>query len=120
MSSERKAVAAEQWRKALLPAGATLRQAIHNLDESALQIILVASEDGSLIGTLTDGDIRRGLLRGMDLGSIIDSLVSRSPLVVYGCSVQFCAEFDLMHNVPPSQLVKSTSLSAAWSNSKPE
>lgn len=82
MSSERKAVAAEQWRKALLPAGATLRQAIHNLDESALQIILVASEDGSLIGTLTDGDIRRGLLRGLDLGSIIDSLVSRSPLVV--------------------------------------
>ena len=70
------------WRKALLPPTSTLQQAIRNLDESALQIILVVSEQDVLLGTLTDGDIRRGLLRGLDLNCAIDSLMTREPLVV--------------------------------------
>jgi dTDP-glucose pyrophosphorylase len=72
----------KNWRKALLPASATLRDAIRNLDESALQIILVVSEQDTLLGTLTDGDIRRGLLRGLDLNASISSLMTREPLVV--------------------------------------
>ncbi len=72
----------EGWRKALLHADATLRQAIRNLDESALQIGLVVSPDGVLVGTITDGDIRRGLLRGLDLNSLIDAIIYREPLVV--------------------------------------
>ena len=59
----------QSWRKALLPPNATLQQAIRNLNDSALQIILVVSENDTLLGTLTDGDIRRGLLRGLDLNS---------------------------------------------------
>ena len=47
-----------------------------------MQIALVVSPDGTLIGTLTDGDIRRGLLRGSDLNSPIDSIIFRDPLVV--------------------------------------
>jgi dTDP-glucose pyrophosphorylase len=82
VSDNDKAVSAEPWRKAVLGPGATLRQAVRNLDESALQIVLVVSEDGALLGTLTDGDIRRGLLRGLDLNCVIDQLISREPLVV--------------------------------------
>ena len=70
------------WRKALLPAGSSLQQAIGNLNESAFQIVLVVSTDGVLHGALTDGDIRRGLLRGMRLETPVDSLVNRDPLVV--------------------------------------
>jgi len=72
----------DPWRKALLPTDATLQRAIRNLDESSLQIALVVSPDGVLVGTLTDGDIRRGLLRGLDLDSSIDSIIYREPLVV--------------------------------------
>lgn len=72
----------ETWRKALLNADSNLRQAISNLDDSALQIILVTSPDGTLTGTLTDGDIRRGLLRGLDLDSPISSIVHREAMVV--------------------------------------
>lgn len=70
------------WRKALLPANATLQQVISSLDETALQIALVVSADGTLLGTITDGDIRRGLLRGLTLGSAIDEIIYREPLVV--------------------------------------
>jgi dTDP-glucose pyrophosphorylase len=71
----------ERWRKALLPAQSSLKQAIRNLDESALQIALVVSTDGVLLGTVTDGDIRRGLLRGMEMASPIESIVHHDPLV---------------------------------------
>jgi dTDP-glucose pyrophosphorylase len=70
------------WRKALLPADATLQHAIRNLNETALQIVLAVSADGTLLGTLTDGDIRRGLLRELDLSSSIATIINREPLVV--------------------------------------
>lgn len=75
-------MATQSWRTSLLPAHATVQDAIRNLDESALQIVLVVAEDRTLVGTLTDGDIRRGLLRGLTLNSAIETIVHREPLVV--------------------------------------
>ena len=71
-----------KWLKAILTAPATIQQAIHILDQVALKIVLVVNKDGVLQGTITDGDIRRGLLRGLDLTSPIESIVHRKPLVV--------------------------------------
>lgn len=70
------------WRKALVPASATLQEVIQNLVESGLLIALAVSADGVLQGTVTDGDIRRGLLRGMRMDDPIESIVHRQPLVV--------------------------------------
>ncbi len=72
----------DSWRKALLKTKATLHQAICCLDESSLQIVIVVDEDGRLLGTLTDGDIRRGLLRGLEMTSTVESIIHREPLVV--------------------------------------
>jgi dTDP-glucose pyrophosphorylase len=72
----------ESWRKALIPVSATLQDTIRNLDETGLQIALVVSAEGVLLGTVTDGDIRRGLLRGMDLSARIEAIMHREPLVV--------------------------------------
>ncbi|MEY4741892.1 MAG: hypothetical protein RL672_642, partial [Actinomycetota bacterium] len=43
---------------------ATLIQTIEAINRGAKQIALVVA-DGKLLGTVTDGDIRRGLLRGL-------------------------------------------------------
>jgi dTDP-glucose pyrophosphorylase len=59
-----------------------VQQAIRNLDETSLKIAIVVSADGMLLGTVTDGDIRRGLLRGLDLDSSVGSIAFRDPLVV--------------------------------------
>ena len=72
----------EQWRKALLPVAGSLQQAIGNLTSSGMQIVLVVEADGSLAGTITDGDIRRGLLRGLDLGSELSAVCKKDPLIV--------------------------------------
>ena len=71
-----------RWRQAILPASATIEQAIRNLDQTAIKIVLVAEESGLLEGTVSDGDIRRGLLRGLNLASSITAVVHRDALVV--------------------------------------
>lgn len=70
------------WRSALLRDGATLQDAITSLNASGFQIVLVVKNDDTLVGTLTDGDIRRGLLRGLTLTSPIASIVQRDALLV--------------------------------------
>jgi dTDP-glucose pyrophosphorylase len=65
---------------ALIPADATVQQAIRSLNDSALQIALVVGPNDELIGTVTDGDIRRGLLRGLELGSPIEGILNQAPL----------------------------------------
>jgi dTDP-glucose pyrophosphorylase len=76
------ALSTHAWRKALLPAESSVQDAIRNLNESSLQIALVVSPDSTLVGTITDGDIRRGLLRGLDLSSSIESIIYREAIVV--------------------------------------
>ncbi|MFJ9450908.1 nucleotidyltransferase family protein [Herbaspirillum sp. NPDC101397] len=72
----------KHWMDACLPLNATMQEAIGNLDKTAVRIILILNEDGQLHGTVSDGDIRRGLLRGLDLNSSIESIVHRTPLVI--------------------------------------
>jgi len=82
----RKAKKTEQkehdWREAILPPDATIGQAIRNLNETSIKIVLVASKAGAIEGTLSDGDIRRGILKGLDLNSSISSIIRRNALVV--------------------------------------
>lgn len=74
--------APEAWTKCLTAETATLADAIRSLNDSGLQIVLVVSPQGRLTGTVTDGDIRRGLMRGLTLESPIDAVLQREPLVV--------------------------------------
>lgn len=70
------------WKRTILPAGSTIQDAVRSLDASSLQIVLVTNDDGTLVGTVTDGDIRRGLLRGLALSNTISTIVHRNALVV--------------------------------------
>jgi dTDP-glucose pyrophosphorylase len=70
------------WRQAILPINATIGNAIRNLDQVAIKIVLVANESGVLEGTISDGDIRRGLLKGLDMNSSIANIIHRNALVV--------------------------------------
>ena len=73
---------AEQWRPCLLEQDANIQGAIRCLDQSGFQIAIVVDAENKLLGTITDGDIRRGLLRGLELSSPISMIVHRDPLVL--------------------------------------
>lgn len=65
-----------------MPEDASIAQAIANLDAVAIRIVLVVNAAGELVGTLSDGDIRRGLLKRLDMQSPITSVIHHNPLVV--------------------------------------
>ena len=73
---------AEVWAQAILPSGSSIRQAVQVLNETSLKIVLVVDASEVLVGTISDGDIRRGLLKGLELTSTIDSIVHGDALVV--------------------------------------
>ncbi len=60
----------------------TIKDVITNLNNSSMQISIISSRSGNLLGVINDGDIRRGLLRGLDLNSKINSLIKKNPVVV--------------------------------------
>lgn len=75
-------VAEKIWRMTVLPPNSTIKQAIAKLNDTGLQIVLVLNERDTLLGTVTDGDIRRGLLRGLALDEPVDSVMRSNSLVV--------------------------------------
>lgn len=67
------------WRKALVNSDATLEQAIEVLDKAALRIALVVDASDTLLGTLTDGDVRRALLKHLPLETPVNQVMNGQP-----------------------------------------
>jgi dTDP-glucose pyrophosphorylase/CBS domain-containing protein len=65
----------------LISSDATVLDAIKIIDAAAMQIALAVDDARQLLGVVTDGDIRRAILRGIQLDQPISSLLNRHPLV---------------------------------------
>ena len=78
-------IEAVNWQKAVISENATFQSAFQNLNDVAIKLCICVGSDGRLIGLLTDGDLRRGLLRGLTMDDSVSEVINRSPLVVpYG------------------------------------
>ena len=69
------------WRKALIHPTASIRDAIRIIDQGSLKIALVVDDSEKLLGVVTDGDIRRGILRHVDLQASVEAVTNTSPIV---------------------------------------
>jgi CBS domain-containing protein len=56
----------------------TLRDGLVLLNETGFQILLVTDTKGRLLGLLTDGDVRRALLRNLSLEVEIGEIMNRN------------------------------------------
>ncbi len=66
-------------KKMTISAEATLREVMQVIDTGARQIALVTDPDGVLIATVTDGDVRRGMLRGLTLEAPVHAVMHTYP-----------------------------------------
>jgi dTDP-glucose pyrophosphorylase len=71
----------KDWKKILVAPDATIKDTLQIIDSSAMQIALVVDENNQLLGTVTDGDIRRGILRGISLEESVDRIMNPHPTV---------------------------------------
>jgi dTDP-glucose pyrophosphorylase len=59
----------EKWKKVLVSPETPAETALHVLDDGGLRLALVVDEGFKLLGILTDGDVRRALLRHVDFAT---------------------------------------------------
>jgi len=69
----------------LLKPTSTIREALLIIDSGSMKLALIIDEEEKLVGTLSDGDIRRGLLNNLSLDDKIDSIIFRTPTV---CNIE--------------------------------
>lgn len=67
------------WERTLIGPTTTLRDALATIDLAGCQIALVVDAERRLLGTLSDGDARRGLLRGLALSDRASAAMHADP-----------------------------------------
>ena len=69
----------KNYKDILLSPESTIRDALKIIDSGAIKIGVVVDKNEKLVGTVTDGDIRRGILNSLSLDDAIDSVVCKTP-----------------------------------------
>ncbi|MEZ8105255.1 nucleotidyltransferase family protein [Vibrio cortegadensis] len=69
------------WKNILIQPSATLLEALEVINAEALRVAVVVDKQDRLLGVLTDGDIRRGLLQSLPLTTAVIEVMSINPTV---------------------------------------
>ena len=68
-------------KKTFVDENLKVKDVIKSLNKSGLQIALIINKKNKMVGTITDGDIRRGLLNGLNVNSSIQKVLNRKSLL---------------------------------------
>lgn len=69
------------WRKVILKQTDTMQLAIEVLNNESLRIVIVVDNEGRLLGTITDGDVRRGLIKHLPMDAMLSEFMYKEPTV---------------------------------------
>lgn len=72
----------EKLRSLLILPETTVRQAIQKLNDTQERILFVVDDDEKLIGTVNDGDIRRGIAKDVSFDDMVEQIMHRNFLSV--------------------------------------
>ena len=70
------------WRQICISPSASILEAARILEETSTRIVLVIDENSKLLGIVTDGDIRRGLLAGVSAEESCTTVLNTSPRTI--------------------------------------
>lgn len=86
----------KDWKNFTINKDTPILKALEIINSASTQICLVIDEDQRLVGAITDGDIRRGLLRGVQLNEQAEKVMNSQPIVV-GSNVSSKEIYRLMN-----------------------
>lgn len=69
-------------KKLLIKPGSTIKQALKQMDVMGEKTLIVVDERNGIAGTITDGDIRRWILKGKSLNDSLANAMNRRPLTI--------------------------------------
>jgi len=71
----------KNWKNTIFKESDTISMVIESLNRESLRIAMIVDECERLVGTVTDGDIRRGLIRHLSLDEPIIKIMFKNPTV---------------------------------------
>ena len=72
----------ERYKKVLIKPNVCIRGALTQMNESALQILIVVDEENRIAGIVTDGDVRRSLIDNISFDEPIGKIMNRDPITL--------------------------------------
>lgn len=97
----------EQLIPFLITPNSTIVEALQKIDSNAKGILFVVNEGRKLVGVLTDGDIRRWLIRTGELQGQVKQLMNQEPKVIYRKELSSAHEFMERHSITALPVVNS-------------
>jgi dTDP-glucose pyrophosphorylase/predicted transcriptional regulator len=70
------------WRDSIVKINTPIKIAIERLNKVGIKIALVLDENFRLLGTISDGDFRRGMLSGLTLEDTVEKIMNKNPRTV--------------------------------------
>lgn len=70
------------WKKTLLLSRENIASAVETLNLSEMHIVLVVDDNSRLLGTVTDGDIRRAMADGYSMQSCVTEIMEKTPTTI--------------------------------------
>lgn len=70
----------KDWKNTLVSPDASIEVALQTLDSAGLKIVLIADKNSKLLGVVTDGDFRRGILKGYTIKDSVQKIMNKSPI----------------------------------------
>ena len=70
----------QKWMQVLLSPTSSISDSIEKLSIEGLRIALVVDDETKLLGTITDGDVRRALIKNPDLTLPVESIMNTNPI----------------------------------------
>ena len=67
------------WRDSIVKINTPIKVAIERLNKVGIKIVLVLDDDYRLLGTISDGDFRRGILSGLSLEDTVEKIMNKNP-----------------------------------------
>ena len=67
------------WQKVVIESSVSIKEALRVIDKEALRVALVV-DNNKLIGMVTDGDVRRGILQGIELSAPVSEIMNTNPV----------------------------------------
>jgi dTDP-glucose pyrophosphorylase/predicted transcriptional regulator len=96
-------MAQTHWKDAVISTSSTIKSAIKQLNQAGMKIALVLDPDQKLIGTVSDGDFRRGMLNGLTLSDSVEKIMNNNPRTIDQKASRIQV-LDLMENTKIMQI----------------
>jgi len=71
-----------KWKETVLTTKASIQDVLKNLNKTGTRITLIENSKKEFVGTVSDGDVRRGLIKGLQLNSSIKKIINKNSVTV--------------------------------------